>query len=239
MLGGEVAASGLGGAAWWCGGALVVAAAVAVGVSPVRVRVRADLGSAGIAGVAIDGALLWGLWRPAWRWPGPGGGSRSSRGDGPPPALRALRWLGARLHASRPTDRAPSPGTAGVRAGAAVLRGRIHVRKLHIDVEVGLGDAAATALAVGAAQAVFSALWVVLSGFIVLPAAPSPLRVRPDFGRSHLSLRGECIAVIRLGHLMAALAAVALRVLPRSVAHGAARRVRGRGAGAARLRRAV
>lgn len=207
----------------WLAGALALGAAAgcAALLSPVRARVRGEAGG-GRPAWELEVELLWGLFRLEHHLGRQGADRPRPRPRAPVgrPAAGGRRLV--RLIAADPP----------LRRSLAVLRGRLRILRLQADLTIGMGDPAATAVAVGAAEALGAALWAPLAVHLRADGLAPPLHARPDYARTGLDLRLDCIATIRLGHLMVALAA--LWVAVRRHRHGARRGSRGsRGAGAA------
>jgi hypothetical protein len=165
--------------------ALATLAAVAAGgLGAVRVRLR-------IHGALARGAeKLWvellpplGLGRRRWRLLPPRrspGGSRGGPGGRRPLVGKAF-WL---------------------------LRGQLRLERLALELELGTGDAARTALAVGSVYAVVGSGLALLPLYFQLRGLRPAIRVVPQFGQAAVRLQFDCILAARLGHLMLAAARI-------------------------------
>lgn len=87
---------------------------------------------------------------------------------------------------------------------AAIRAGRFE--GLALQVRLGLGDAAQTALAAGALRALLSALLAALGGGL-----PCMLRIVPDFKGTGLEAHGQGVFLFQAGDVMAAVMRAALK----------------------------
>lgn len=180
--------------ALWIAAALV-ALAVAAALSPVEARLRYAAQPQG-QNLRVEVVLLFGLVHRVWRHPGP-------------PDPRHGHALGPALHDHQPGegDRA---GWTPARRAAAALRHRVRVCALDLDLALGTGDPAETAITAGLAHAVVGTALAVLPAYVRTAGLRSRVRVRPDYGPAALRLELACILRIPLGHLIVALAAALL-----------------------------
>lgn len=171
------------------GGILLALFALSLILAASRVRVHARYGMRrGRQWLCADLWLFWGLWRRRWRIPPRG----------------TLDWTASlpRRVARRTTPgRTPGAGMAGIK----YLRGRVWLRRLRLDLAVGTGDPARTAVAVGAVYALLGTGGALLPAYFRLTGTFRPeIRVVPEYRRAGLRLAGECIAQTTFGHLTAA-----------------------------------
>ncbi|MBE3599503.1 MAG: hypothetical protein IMX02_12200 [Limnochordaceae bacterium] len=138
------------------------------------------------------------------------------------PVLAGLRC--GHIHVERavavpvsPSVRAPAGGTGApsgeasrpwlapaLKAAAASLRGKVVASCVDVHLCVGVGDAMWSALSAGAAYAGLSLTARALGSWTSFERRPR-LRVRPLYGRPHLSARGRLEARVRAGWLLLAL----------------------------------
>lgn len=94
-------------------------------------------------------------------------------------------------------------------------RTKVQLRDVRLSVQVGLEDAALTALACGAVWGLAGGVCSALSAWVRLPGQPPAIRVLPRYDRLVLAAAGSCILRTRLGHLMTA-AVIGIWVLARA-----------------------
>ena len=180
--------------------ALLIAA---VAVAPLRAHVRwASDGGAHQLTFTVRAPL--GLWRHRWRLRRR---SPAQRQVGGRPRLEAvLRGL-ERLWAPGPGGQ---PAPSG-RARAFVLGVGHHlvVDRWRLELTLGTGDPFATACACGAAYAIVGAATGSVLARLASGSRPPEIRVRPDYAATRVRARADCIAHIRIGHVIfAALSAL-------------------------------
>ncbi len=183
----------------WTAVGLVLAVA-ALSLSVARARVQYELDGARQA-AWIELRLLFGLWHRHWRVP-----EEHGRAPAPGPSHFGHRAQRVMVPGRDPTDLRPSKGRSPAWRGVDYLRGRVRLSALHLDVRVGTGDAALTALAVGGAHALIGTALALLPSYFHLRGLRPDVRVHPDHAETRLQARADCIAATRLGHLMVAVA---------------------------------
>lgn len=109
-------------------------------------------------------------------------------------ARRRARPL-ARHSQSRPSLPSPPVLRAALRAGLCLLR-RLRLEQLRVHGTLATGNAAATALLCGLAEAVQAAC-TPLNGLV-------DLRIQPDFSRSSSDLEASGMIGLRVGHIICA-----------------------------------
>ena len=179
----------------WSGGILLALLALTFTLAATRVRLRARYRlRRGRQWLCADLLLFWGLWRRRWRIP-----PRGTLGLSAPLPRRVAR----RITQGRPRPHQPQLG-AGM-AGIKYLRGRVRLRRLRLDLAVGTGDPAWTAVAVGALYALLGTGGSLLPAYFRLAGTFRPeIRVVPEYRRAGVRLAAECIAQTSLGHLIGA-----------------------------------
>ena len=188
---------------WFVLGILATLLVVAVAVAPLRARVR-WASDGGAHQVAFTVRAPFGLWCHRWRVRRRSG-ARLEGGWRPrlEAALRELERLWA-----------PGPGGRNARSGRVrvfVLRVGRHlvIDRCRLDLTLGAGDPFATACACGAAYALAGASAGAVLARLDAGSRPPEIRVRPDYATSGVRARADCIAHIRVGHVIwAALSAL-------------------------------
>ena len=84
------------------------------------------------------------------------------------------------------------------------MRGRVRLLAMRLDIRLGTGDAALTAVAVGLTHALVGTGLALLSTYVRTDRLEPAVRVQPDYAAERLQASGDCIAATRLGHLMVA-----------------------------------
>lgn len=184
---------------WVVLGVLVAALCTVLGLASIQTRITwASDGEAHQCTVRVRAPL--GVWRHRWhvrhrRRAVYGAGRWSGR-------LREAAGAGQRL-LRRPPDRRSPPGVF-----LRGLVGHIVIDSWRLDLTLGAGDAFATACACGATHALLGA--VTAAALARLGGGQPPrVRVHPDYAATRVRARAQCIAHIRMGHLIgAALAAL-------------------------------
>ena len=182
---------------WIMAGLLAAAVVAGVVVAPVRVRLRwATDGRRHRLAVQVWAPL--GLWHGRWRMRRHGGraGRRPSRGAG--------SWLPRLRRLVAGHDHPASPQARRARALAERIGRYVVIERWRLDFTVGAGDPALTACACGMAYAVLGAATAAALSWVGPGSSPPRLDVRPDYRPPRLQARGDCIARIRLGHLISA-----------------------------------
>jgi len=172
--------------------------ACTLAATPARAAIRYDLhGTA--QSLSVELRLCLGLWHRRWRVP-PRGARRPGR-----PGAFSHRVQRATVPGDAP-HRRPRPGLRSPTwRGVDYLRGRVSLRELRLEANLGTGDAATTALAVGLLHAALGTGLALLPAYFKLPAAFAPaVVVSPDYARPGLRAAAVCIAEARLGHLTCA-----------------------------------
>lgn len=182
---------------WILVGLLAVAVVAGLAAAPVRIRLRwATDGRRHRLAVRVWAPL--GLWHARWRirrHSGRAGGRLPRRPGSWLPRLRRLV-----------VGHAPpaSPQARRARALAARIGRYVVIERWRLDFIVGAGDPALTACTCGMAYAVLGAATAAALSWVGPGSSPPRLDVRPDYRRPRLQARGDCIARIRLGHLISA-----------------------------------
>lgn len=165
-----------------------------------RARVQYELDGTRQA-VWIELRLLFGLWHRRWRVPEVRGRAKLTRSG------RFLRRAQHTLVPGRdPTVPREHVGRSPTLRAIDYLRGRARVLQLRLEVRLGTGDAALTAVAVGAIHALLATGLALLPAYFHTDRLVPEVQVRPDYAAERLEARGDCILVTRFGHLMVAVA---------------------------------
>ncbi len=78
----------------------------------------------------------------------------------------------------------------------------VKVRKLHLYTEIGLQDAAETAIAVGLVWGFFGNIYSQMAKFFDMTHTQKELTVMPNFARTNLVVDYSCIFELRMGHII-------------------------------------
>ena len=100
----------------------------------------------------------------------------------------------AQMHESRPALDAAMPA---IKAGARHIMRNVDARKLGVQARLGLGDAAASAMAAGI-------MCILAAGFCAVADTPPEIDVQPDYAHRTFVLRAQGMFCLRLGHIIGA-----------------------------------